>query len=325
MFGIETTRRSGRHPPPGRLPARRVHAVRQADRRPDHRVLRQPAGRGRSRPTRPTLIARLDIDPTRRFREYSKGNKQKIGLVIALQHRPELLILDEPTSGLDPLVQQTFYEIIREAKTEGRTVFLSSHVLSEVERTCDRVAIIRDGGLVKRRPDRGPAGPGPPPGRAAVRRRGAVGGVREPAGVSQLEVDGQHSQDAGVRVDRAGRPGRRLVRPPRLRQPRTGLEETFLAEYSDAAEGGLTWRPTFGRRRSRRARATVSLWSRLYGFGSIYAKTVRDSRLAFIIVAGMLGGMMLVAGAGVGAVYSTPESRADMVASPPRSGRSSRA
>jgi ABC-2 type transport system ATP-binding protein len=95
------------------------------------------------------LIARLDIDPSRKFREYSKGNKQKIGLVVALQHRPDLLMLDEPTSGLDPLVQQTFYEIIREAKAEGRTIFLSSHILSEVEKTCDRVAIIRDGRLIK--------------------------------------------------------------------------------------------------------------------------------------------------------------------------------
>src|SRR5512132_4360343 len=95
------------------------------------------------------LIERLDVDPTRRFKEYSKGNKQKIGLVIALQHRPELLILDEPTSGLDPLVQQSFYALVREAKAEGRTVFLSSHILSEVERTCDRVAIIKDGKLVK--------------------------------------------------------------------------------------------------------------------------------------------------------------------------------
>jgi ABC-2 type transport system ATP-binding protein len=95
------------------------------------------------------LIARLDIDPSRKFREYSKGNKQKIGLVVALQHRPDLLMLDEPTSGLDPLVQQTFYEIIREAKAEGRTIFLSSHILSEVEKTCDRVAIIREGRLIK--------------------------------------------------------------------------------------------------------------------------------------------------------------------------------
>jgi ABC-2 type transport system ATP-binding protein len=95
------------------------------------------------------LIARLDIEPSRKFKELSKGNKQKIGLIVALQHRPDLLILDEPTSGLDPLVQQTFYEVIREAKAEGRTIFLSSHILGEVEKTCDRVAIIRDGRLVR--------------------------------------------------------------------------------------------------------------------------------------------------------------------------------
>jgi ABC-2 type transport system ATP-binding protein len=96
-----------------------------------------------------SLVERLDLDTSRKFKEYSKGNKQKVGLVAALQHRPDLLMLDEPTSGLDPLVQQTFYEVIREAKAEGRTIFLSSHILSEVEKTCDRVAIIRDGRLVK--------------------------------------------------------------------------------------------------------------------------------------------------------------------------------
>ncbi len=95
------------------------------------------------------LVQRLDLDPARRFREYSKGNKQKVGLICALQHRPELLILDEPTSGLDPLIQQTFNEILFEARNEGRTVFLSSHIISEVERTCDRVAIIREGRIVR--------------------------------------------------------------------------------------------------------------------------------------------------------------------------------
>src|SRR5215212_11283619 len=95
------------------------------------------------------LVERLDLDPTRRFREYSRGNKQKVGLITAFQHRPELLVLDEPTSGLDPLVQQTFNELLFEAKAEGRTVFLSSHIITEVERTCDRVAIIREGGIVR--------------------------------------------------------------------------------------------------------------------------------------------------------------------------------
>ncbi len=94
------------------------------------------------------LVARFDLDPSRRFKEYSKGNKQKVGLVIALQHRPDLLVLDEPTSGLDPLVQQTFFELLRETVAEGRTAFLSSHILGEVEKTCDRVAIIRDGRIV---------------------------------------------------------------------------------------------------------------------------------------------------------------------------------
>jgi len=96
-----------------------------------------------------SLVDRFELDPSRRFREYSKGNKQKVGVIIALQHRPELLILDEPTSGLDPLVQQTFFETLREVVGDGRTVFLSSHILSEVEKSCDRVAIIREGRIVK--------------------------------------------------------------------------------------------------------------------------------------------------------------------------------
>ncbi len=95
------------------------------------------------------LIQRLNLDPSRKFKEYSKGNKQKVGLIVALQHRPDLLILDEPTVGLDPLVQQTFFELVRETRADGRTIFLSSHIIDEVDRTCDRVAIIREGRLVQ--------------------------------------------------------------------------------------------------------------------------------------------------------------------------------
>jgi|SRR5947209_50749 len=95
------------------------------------------------------LVERLELDPGKKFREYSRGNKQKVGLVQALMHRPQLLVLDEPTSGLDPINQQEFYRILAEARAEGRTAFLSSHNLTEVEHTCDRVAIIRDGRLVK--------------------------------------------------------------------------------------------------------------------------------------------------------------------------------
>jgi ABC-2 type transport system ATP-binding protein len=96
-----------------------------------------------------SLIERLDLDPSRKFREYSKGNKQKVGLVIAFQHQPDLLILDEPTSGLDPLVQQTFMGLVNEARAAKRTIFLSSHLIDEVEKMCERVAIIRDGLIVQ--------------------------------------------------------------------------------------------------------------------------------------------------------------------------------
>jgi ABC-2 type transport system ATP-binding protein len=95
------------------------------------------------------LIDRMDLDTSRKFRQYSTGNKRKVVLIQAFMHRPRVLILDEPTSGLDPLNQQEFDGMVKEAREEGRTVFLSSHVLSEVEKTCTRVAIIRDGSIVR--------------------------------------------------------------------------------------------------------------------------------------------------------------------------------
>jgi ABC-2 type transport system ATP-binding protein len=189
------------------------------------------------------LVQRLDLDPSRRFREYSRGNKQKVGLITALQHRPELLILDEPTSGLDPLVQQTFNELLFEAKADGRTVFLSSHIISEVERTCDRVAIIREGRIV---------------------RLDTVEGVRNLA-AHEVELrfaapvaGGPFEAIEGVRnLVEEGRTLRMLVTGPiapvvRLagqydlvdfvsREP--SLEEVFLSEYgttSDAAPMGAT-------------------------------------------------------------------------------------
>ncbi len=95
------------------------------------------------------ISTRLQLDLSQRYREYSSGNRQKLALVLALMHEPRLLILDEPTSGLDPLNQQVFYSMVREECEAGATVFLSSHILSEVEHYCDRVAIIRAGRLVK--------------------------------------------------------------------------------------------------------------------------------------------------------------------------------
>ena len=91
---------------------------------------------------------KLRLDLNRRINELSLGNRRKIGIVQALIHKPDLLILDEPTSGLDPLIQSRFYEILREEQARGCTIFFSSHTLSEVERLCDRVAIIRKGRIV---------------------------------------------------------------------------------------------------------------------------------------------------------------------------------
>jgi ABC-2 type transport system ATP-binding protein len=95
-----------------------------------------------------SLLVRLDFDPSRRIGAYSKGNRQKLGLILAMMHRPDLLVLDEPTSGLDPLVQDEVAQLLFECAAEGRTVFFSSHVMSEVERMCHRAAFLREGRLV---------------------------------------------------------------------------------------------------------------------------------------------------------------------------------
>ena len=94
------------------------------------------------------LAERLQCNLDQPIRSLSKGSRQKIGLIQAFMHRPELIIMDEPSSGLDPLMQQEFYRMVEEVKTDGRTVFISSHIMPEVERVCDRVGIIRKGKLV---------------------------------------------------------------------------------------------------------------------------------------------------------------------------------
>jgi ABC-2 type transport system ATP-binding protein len=110
------------------------------------------------------LIERFDLDTSRKFRQYSTGNKRKVVLIQAFMHRPRLLILDEPTSGLDPLNQHEFDRMVNEVRSDGRTVFLSSHILSEVEKTCTRVAIIRAGNMVR------------------------IGGVAEVAAIKRYEI-----------------------------------------------------------------------------------------------------------------------------------------
>ena len=106
---------------------------------------------GRPSPLRDELIERMEFsrrDLGRQIRDYSRGMRQKIGIIQAFQSDPELAVLDEPTEGLDPLMQRAFYEILEDRRRAGRTIFFSSHILSEVERVCDRVAIVRRGELV---------------------------------------------------------------------------------------------------------------------------------------------------------------------------------
>ena len=95
-----------------------------------------------------TLCERLNLDQNRKIADLSFGNKKKVGIVCALLHSPKLIILDEPTAGLDPLVQQTFFEILKEENNRGATIFFSSHILSEVQRFCQRVAILKEGKLI---------------------------------------------------------------------------------------------------------------------------------------------------------------------------------
>ncbi len=184
-----------------------------------------------------SLIERFELDPSRRFKEYSKGNKQKVGVIIALQHKPDLLILDEPTSGLDPLVQQTFFTTLRDAVKDGATVFLSSHILSEVEKSCDRVAIIREGRIAQLDTVEGLRDLAHH--QVELRFAGAVPAAAFEAlpGVSDL-----HADDHVLRMRVAGAitPIVRAAAQYELldfvsREP--SLEETFLAQYGrEAAE-----------------------------------------------------------------------------------------
>jgi len=95
------------------------------------------------------LVKRLKLDESKKVEDLSLGNAKKLGIVLAFMHEPKLLILDEPTSGLDPIMQQTFYELLKEEKEKGTTIFYSTHILNEVDKICDRVGIIREGTLLK--------------------------------------------------------------------------------------------------------------------------------------------------------------------------------
>jgi ABC-2 type transport system ATP-binding protein len=187
------------------------------------------------------LAERLDAELNRPMRRLSRGNKQKIGLIQAMFHEPPLLILDEPTGGLDPLMQEEFLKIIAEVKEEGRTVFFSSHVLSEVERVADRVGIIREGELVTVEPTQDlvnrsfrhvgitfaePLDPAEAKGFAAL------------PGVENFAAEGpkvrftmQESSDEVVKLA-----ARHTVADIEVERP--SLEEMFLTYYGDEENGG---------------------------------------------------------------------------------------
>lgn len=98
---------------------------------------------------RKELVKKLNLDESKKIEDLSLGNSKKLGIVLAFMHEPKLLILDEPTSGLDPIMQQTFYELLKEEKEKGTTIFYSTHILSEISKICDRVGIIKEGTLLK--------------------------------------------------------------------------------------------------------------------------------------------------------------------------------
>jgi ABC-2 type transport system ATP-binding protein len=181
---------------------------------------------------RDELIERFELNPTKKARTYSKGNRQKVGLIAALASRAELLILDEPTSGLDPLMEVVFQDCIRESKADGRTVLLSSHILAQVEALCDRVSIIRAGRTQESGTLQELRGLTRTSITAELAR--STDGLAELPGVHRLEVDGTK-----VRFDvdtvhlehvvrRLGELGVRSL----VSQPPT-LEELFLRHYGD--------------------------------------------------------------------------------------------
>jgi ABC-2 type transport system ATP-binding protein len=177
------------------------------------------------------LLERFDLDPTRKVRTYSRGNRQKVLLIAALATRAPLLLLDEPTAGLDPLMELTFRECIAEAREQGQTVLLSSHILSEVEAVCDRVAILRRGRLIEE-------------GNLADMRHlaallveatfaGSPPDLSQVAGVSAVEQDGQlvrlhvRGDVAPLLAELAAAGATKVL----SREP--SLEELFLAHYGD--------------------------------------------------------------------------------------------
>jgi ABC-2 type transport system ATP-binding protein len=179
------------------------------------------------------LAKRLDCDLKSKIKTLSRGNRQKIGLIAALMHRPQLLILDEPTSGLDPLIQIEFNKIILEHKSTGGATFISSHVLSEVQELCDQVAIVRRGKLVANKPLRDIVSAAPKHVRFTVTAGNAGEHIKGMPGVSNLQIDGKH---ASLRFKgNIGTLTKSLAKKPlaNLTITDTDLEEIFRKYYED--------------------------------------------------------------------------------------------
>ncbi len=205
------------------------------------------AGGGRpaceSRAGAARIAEHLGLDLERRVKTYSKGNRQKLGITLALMHDPDLLILDEPSSALDPLVQEAFYELLREFRGRGRAIFFSSHVLSEVEKVCDRVAMIRHGRILDVRAvdelDRLESR------RVVLRFGDPEAGVRalvaagfEPRVSPDRACSGSNEVSLGIR----GEAGPMLAAlrdcpPLDVRMDPLTLEEVFFDHYREPAEG----------------------------------------------------------------------------------------
>ncbi|MFJ9774605.1 ABC transporter ATP-binding protein [Kitasatospora sp. NPDC101157] len=195
--------------------------------------------RGRlDRRRRDELLERFDLDPTKKGRSYSKGNRQKVAIVAALASDAELLLLDEPTSGLDPLMEVVFQDVVRQAKEQGRTVLLSSHILDEVEKLGDRVSIIRQGRVVQT----GTLGELRHLTRTTIEAETSrpVTGLDALAGVHDLRTDGSRVRFAvdGARLDAAVRALSEAGLRSLVSHPPT-LEELMLRHYGDelAANG----------------------------------------------------------------------------------------
>lgn len=199
-------------------------------------VARARRMRDRSEPKR--LLDVLQLDSTRRVRDFSKGMRQKLGLIVALMHRPELLILDEPTASLDPLVQQALYGELRAATADGRTVLFSSHSLSEVQALCDAVVILRQGRVVASKSVadlRSEAG-------QRVQIRLAAGAAPPPAGPNGFTLD--TSSDGWLKGHWRGEPGTLLawlaaLRPQQVVIEPADLEDLFMAYYDDRRDDSI--------------------------------------------------------------------------------------